>query len=376
MGQFKLICMQARKIIHIDMDAFYASVEQRDYPHLCGQAVVVGGSPQSRGVVCAASYEARVYGVRSAMSCAKAYKLCPHAHFVSPRFERYQEASQQLNDIFHRYTDIIEPLSLDEGFLDVTENKLDIPSATWIAQEIRQRIQSEMQLTASAGVSNCKFIAKIASDFHKPNGLCVVTPSQIEDFLSMLPVRKVPGIGQASERQLHGLGIRTIYDLRQLSISECLYHFGNQGQRYYDLARGIDQRPVCLPSQRISIGVEHTFASNLHDLEHINNELKRLSNELAQRLDKRHAHSHELCLKVKYSDFKTYSHQRFIYQDLYQASNIFELAQQLFHESIDEQQDIRLLGLAAGQLDYSGAKQQQFLVAESTQAYSAHAQSS
>ena len=343
------------------MDAFYASVEQRDNPELRAIPVVVGGSPHSRGVVCAASYEARAYGVRSAMPCAKAYQLCPEARFVSPNFSRYQEASQELHSIFHAFTDIIEPHSLDEAFLDVSNNKLDMPSATWVAQELRRRVAKDMQLNASAGVSHCKFIAKIASDFNKPNGICIVPPQKAEQFLSDLPVRRMPGIGQSSEERMRGLGIRTIHDLRQLSISECMHHFDKQGQRYHELARGIDQRPVTIAGKRISIGVEHTFASDVHNLSQITQALQTLSEELERRLSKAQATSHELCLKVKYSDFKAYTHQRFIHQDLNQTKDIFAIADQLFHESIDDQSAIRLLGLSAGQLDRSGGQQQSFL---------------
>lgn len=350
--------MSARKIIHIDMDAFYASVEQRDQPQYRGKPVIVGGSPHSRGVVCAASYEARRFGVRSAMPCARAYQLCPEAIFVSPDFKRYKAVSRQIHEVFQSFTDTIEPLSLDEAFLDVTDNKFEIPSATLIAEEIRRRIRQDLQLTASAGVSTCKFIAKIASDYNKPNGICVVPPPEILDFLGPLPIRRVPGIGKRSEQRMHELGIRCIADLRALSLSDCQQYFGNQGQRYYELARGIDERPVEHQRERVSIGVEHTYAHDVDTLPELIDQLHNLSEELARRLQRANCRGHELCLKVKYHDFKSFTHQRSVSQDLWTAEDIFTMATQLFHESVDDQRAIRLLGLSAGQLDRSGAQQQ------------------
>ncbi len=350
--------MQQRKIIHIDMDAFYASVEQRDNPDLQGKPVVVGGSPESRGVVCAASYEARKYGVRSAIPCARAYQLCPEAVFISPDFKRYKEASEGIHHIFQSFTDEIEPLSLDEAFLDVTENKLKIPTATLIAQEIRRRIRKDLKLNASAGVSTCKFIAKIASDMNKPNGICVVPPPRVLDFLEPLGVRRVPGIGKRTEQTLHELGIKTIGDLRQYSLNDCQFYFGNQGQRYYELARGIDERPVVNERKQVSIGVEHTYSHDVHDLDELIDCLTRLSGELSERLQRKKCRGHELCLKVKYHDFRSYTHQCHVIQDLWDFEDIYPIACKLFHESIDDQMSIRLLGLSAGQLDRSGAAQQ------------------
>ena len=350
--------MAERKIIHIDMDAFYASVEERDNPKLQGIPVIVGGSPDSRGVVCAANYAARRFGVRSAMPCARAYQLCPEAAFISPDFTKYKQASKVIHSIFESFTDIIEPLSLDEAYLDVTTNKLDIPSATLIAEEIRRRIRKDLQLNASAGVSTCKFIAKIASDYNKPNGLCVVAPQQIDDFLGPLPIRRVPGVGKQSEQRFHELGIRCIADLRNLSLSDCIYYFNNQGQRYYELARGIDERPVESSRKRVSIGVEHTYAHDVQDLGELMSRLEALSEELAKRLQRSECRGHELCLKVKYHDFHSYTHQRSINHQLWSAEDIHQLACQLFHESIDDQRPVRLLGLSVGQLDNSGAEQQ------------------
>ena len=358
MGSFRLRSMSQRKIIHIDMDAFYASVEQRDNPSYRGKPLVVGGDPHSRGVVCAASYEARRFGVHSAMPCARAYQLCPEATFVAPDFKRYKAASKKIHEIFHEFTDIIEPLSLDEAFLDVTENKISESSATLIAEAIRQRIREELQLTASAGVSTCKFIAKIASDYNKPNGICVVPPKQIDDFLGPLPIRRVPGIGKRSEQRMHDLGINTIADLRAVSESDCQHYFGNQAQRYYELARGIDERPVEHHRERVSIGVEHTYAHDVDTLPELIEQLRALADELARRLQRAKCRGHELCLKVKYHDFKSYTHQRGVSQELWNADDIFELASQLFNESIDDQKAVRLLGLSAGQLDRSGAQQQ------------------
>lgn len=340
------------------MDAFYASVEQRDQPRLRGRPVLVGGDPNSRAVVCAASYEARRFGIRSAMPCSRAYQLCPEAIFIKPDFARYKAVSQQIRGIFKCFTDVIEPLSLDEAFLDVTSNKPGIPSATLVAEEIRQRIKQHTGLSASAGVSNCKFIAKIASDQNKPDGICVIPPDHIDDFLATLAVRLVPGIGKRTEQQMRERGIHTIGDLRQLSLSDCQCFFGNQGQHYYQLARGIDERPVESRRRQVSIGVEHTYGHDICSLDESITCLESLSQELARRLQRKNTRGHELCLKIKYHDFNSTTHQRSLSQELWAFEDIFPLACQLFHEAVDDQKPLRLLGLAAGQLDRSGAAQQ------------------
>src|ERR1700686_3540191 len=251
-----------RKIIHIDMDAFYASVEQRDHPELRGKPVAVGGS-RVRGVVAAASYEARKFGVHSAMPSVTAKRKCPDLIFVKPRFDAYQAISRQIRAIFAAYTPIIEPLSLDEAYLDVTENPKGISSATQIAEEIRARIRAETELTASAGVSYNKFLAKLASDHRKPDGLFVITPKMGPDFVEALPVRKFHGIGPATAKKMERLGIATGLDLRAQTLAFLQQHFGKAGSYYYWAARGVDERPVRADRVRKSVGAENTFAADL-----------------------------------------------------------------------------------------------------------------
>jgi DNA polymerase-4 len=254
--------MSGRKILHIDMDAFYASVEQRDDPELRGKPVVVAWRGK-RSVVCAASYEARRFGVRSAMAATYAERLCPEAVFVPPDFTRYRAVSRSIHEIFFRHTDLIEPLSLDEAYLDVTENKTALATATKVANTIRRQIWDELNLTASAGVAPNKFLAKIASDWRKPNGLFVIQPAEVEDFLTPLPVGRIPGVGKVTEEKLAKLGLRLVGELRARSLEELQRFFGRYGQRLYELARGIDDSPV-VPNRPIqSISAEDTFEQDV-----------------------------------------------------------------------------------------------------------------
>ncbi len=254
--------MSVRKIIHIDMDAFYASVEQRDDPGLRGKPVVVAWLG-NRSVVCAASYEARSFGVRSAMPAMRAERLCPEAIFVPPDFTRYRAVSRSVRDIFKRHTDLIEPLSLDEAYLDVTENKTDLPTATRVARTIREQIREELQLTASAGVAPNKFLAKVASDWRKPDGLFVIQPEEVETFLTPLPVGRIPGVGRVTETRLQELGIKTVGDLRSVELPVLEDRFGRYGARLYELARGIDQSPVVPDRPTKSISAEDTFEKDV-----------------------------------------------------------------------------------------------------------------
>jgi DNA polymerase-4 len=254
--------MSGRKIVHIDMDAFYASVEQRDNPELRDKPVVVAGKGR-RSVVCAASYEARRFGVRSAMAATHAERLCPEAVFVPPDFTRYRVASRAVREIFLRRTDLIEPLSLDEAYLDVTENKTGLATATKVAIAIRQQIHEELRLTASAGVAPNKFLAKIASDWRKPNGLFVIQPAEVEDFLTLLPVGRIPGVGKVTEEKLAKLGLRLVGEIRACTIEELRTHFGRYGQRLFELARGIDDNPVIPNRPTQSISAEDTFEQNV-----------------------------------------------------------------------------------------------------------------
>lgn len=297
--------MGPRKILHIDMDAFFASVEQLDDPALQGRPVVVGGDPGGRGVVAACSYEARVFGIHSAMSCARAYRLCPQAEFIRPRRERYLEVSGQVMTIFRKYADLIEPLSLDEAFLDVSENIRGIPSATWTAHAIRRDIHAQTGLTASAGVSCNKFLAKVASDLDKPNGLTVVTPEQAIPFIRRLPVRKFFGVGRVTEQRMLAMGIRRGEDLVRYSRLELIELFGKSGNFFYDIVRGIDSRPVQPRRERKSVGSEVTFKEDLQSREQMLQVLEQQARRVEVALEKKKLRGRTLVLKVRYTDFVT-----------------------------------------------------------------------
>jgi len=254
--------MTLRKVVHVDMDAFYASVEQRDNPELRGRPVIVAWRGK-RSVVCAASYEARKFGVRSAMPAVRAERMCPEAVFIPPDFVRYKAASQSVREIFQRHTDLIEPLSLDEAYLDVTDNKMQLLTATRVAKMIREQIREELNLTASAGVAPNKFLAKIASDWKKPNGLFVIQPHEIQGFLMPLPIGRIPGVGQVTETRMKGIGITTVGDLYALDVATLEQHFGRYGRRLYELARGIDDNPVVPNRASQSISAEDTFEKDI-----------------------------------------------------------------------------------------------------------------
>lgn len=293
-----------RKIIHIDMDAFFASVEQRDNKSLRGKPVIVGGSPESRGVVATCSYEARKYGIHSAMPSKIAYKRCPYAYFIKPRFYTYKEVSNQIREIFYRYTDLVEPLSLDEAYLDVTNNKKNIKYATQIAKLIKEDILREVGLTASAGVSYNKFLAKLASDYKKPSGLTVITQNDTQDFLDKLPINKFFGVGRVTERTLRNLGINTGYDLRQLSINQLENIFKNKGYIFYQFARGIDNREVEPYRERKSIGSETTLSHNLNiDDEEVVDILSDICKDVSQRLKYSNKMGKTITIKIKFDDF-------------------------------------------------------------------------
>lgn len=295
--------MAQRKIIHIDMDAFFASVEQRDFPELRGKPVIVGGPPNSRGVVAACSYEARIFGVHSAMPSSRAIRLCPDAIFVPHRFDVYKECSRQLHSIFKEYTDLIEPLSLDEAYLDVTDSVHCDGSATLIAKKIKQRVKQDLNLVASAGVSYNKFLAKIASDMDKPDGLYVILPEQAESFISALPIRKFFGVGKVTEQKMLGLGIETGADLRKWDELKLSRFFGKSGSYYYRIARGIDERAVQTSRVRKSIGKETTFSTDLTDLGEIHQKLVAIAEKITALIQERELVAKTLTLKVKYQDF-------------------------------------------------------------------------
>lgn len=300
------------KIIHIDMDAFYASVEQRDNPDLSDQPVIVGGLPGQRGVVAACSYEARKFGIHSAMPSSRARRLCPAAVFIRPRFDVYRQVSQDIRAIFREYTELVEPLSLDEAYLDVTDEKHCEGSATLMAREIKQRILDTTGLTASAGVSCNKFLAKVASDMDKPDGLYVITPEKAEVFIAHLPIRKFFGIGCATEYRMKDFGINTGADLRQQSEEALVRHFGKAGHYYYAIARGIDRRRVNPHRIRKSLGSETTLQNDVSDLSVIKTCLEQLSVKVADSLKAKGLAVRTITLKVKYADFEliTRSHTR------------------------------------------------------------------
>lgn len=293
-----------RKILHIDMDAFFASVEQRDFPELRGLPVIVGGRPESRGVVAACSYEARQFGVHSAMPSSQAAKLCKAAVFQPPRFEAYREASNGIHTVFKRFTDMIEPLSLDEAYLDVTEKAQELGSATEVASQIKAQIFSELNLTASAGISFNKFLAKIASDMDKPDGLTVIRPEAAQQFIEGLDIRKFFGVGKVTEKKMHSIGIYTGADLKRLSEVELQTHFGQSGAYYYRVARGIDERPVRAHRIRKSIGKETTFAANIVNKSTVWQTLLGIAERLESSLEEKQLIAKTITLKVKYSDFK------------------------------------------------------------------------
>ena len=337
-----------RKIIHVDMDAFYASVEQRDDPSLRGKPVAVGG--QVRGVVAAASYEARKFGVRSAMPSVTAKRRCPDLIFVKPRFDAYRAVSQQIRAIFADYTPLIEPLSLDEAYLDVTEDLKGIGIATRIAQEIRTRIRAETGLTASAGVSYNKFIAKLASDQNKPDGLCVITPAKGEAFVATLPVKRFHGIGPKTAEKMAGMGIVTGADLKAQSLAFLTHNFGSAGQYYYNLARGICHRQVRPDRPYKSIGAEDTFVEDLIEERDLAAELDRISRTVWRRVEEKGLSGRTVTLKVKYRDFQILTRARSLDRAVSGREEFLEIGCALLHNLMPAAKGIRLLGLTLSNL--------------------------
>jgi DNA polymerase-4 len=336
-----------RKIIHIDMDAFYASVEQRDNPEYRGKAIAVGGSPEGRGgVVATTSYEARKYGVRSAMPSKIALKLCPHLIFVRPRFDIYKEVSQKIREIFHRYTDLSEPLSLDEAYLDVTEDKQGIGSAIEIARQIKQAIKDELNLTASAGVSVSKFVAKIASDLQKPDGLTFIGPSHIEEFMEKLPVEKFHGVGKVTAEKMKSMGLHTGADLKKLKEEELVKHFGKTGHFYYRIVRGIDEREVQPHRETKSAGAEDTFPYDLTTVEEMDIELERIAGLVHKRLKKHNLKGRTITLKIKYSDFRTITRNHSLPHPVDDLEIITGTAKELLRSTGLSDVQVRLLGIS------------------------------
>jgi DNA polymerase-4 len=329
------------------MDAFYASIEQRDHPEYRGKPICVGGSPEGRGgVVATASYEARKFGIHSAMSSKRALQLCKHAIFVRPRFEAYKEASRKIREIFRRYTDLIEPLSLDEAYLDVTEDKQQIGSAIEIAKLIKKAIKDELNLTASAGISVNKFVAKIASDLEKPDGLTFIGPSKVEKFVERLPVAKFHGIGKVTAGKMKKMGINTGGDLKRLSEHEMVKHFGKTGRFFYKIVRGIDTREVIPDRETKSVGAEDTFPFDLNEIKDMFRELDKLANVVHDRLRNYSLKGRTITVKIKYSDFRIITRSKSFPDPVGDLDVIIETAHQLLVQTQPEGTNIRLLGVS------------------------------
>ncbi len=338
-----------RKIIHVDMDAFYASVEQHDNPELQGKPIAVGGGSK-RGVVSAASYEARKFGVRSAMAGYIAKRNCPDLIFVRPRFDRYKEVSHQIREIFFEYTDLVEPLSLDEAYLDVTENKKGNPSATLIAKEIRKKILDKTGLTASAGISINKFIAKVASDYNKPNGQKTVNPEDVVPFLEKLDIRKFYGVGKVTAEKMYKLGIFTGIDLKEKSLEFLDEHFGKSGRYYYYVVRGVhtsEVKPHRIPK---SVGAERTFSENLSSEVFMLEKLDHIAHELERRLERSKIAGKTITLKIKYSDFTLQTRSKTLPYFVSKKELILETAKELLYQSKLEN-SVRLLGISLANLN-------------------------
>ena len=326
------------------MDAFYASIEQRDFPETRNKPVAVG-YPGDRGVVASASYEARRYGIRSAMSSKVALRKCPHLIFMHSRFDIYKHVSNQIMDIFHEYTDLVEPLSLDEAFLDVTDNFKNIPSATQIAEEIKNRIFEETSLTASAGVSFNKFLAKIASDYNKPNGLFVIKPKFAEEFVEQLPIERFFGVGKVTAERMHQLGIKNGWDLKQKSELQLTKAFGKAGTFYYLNARAIDEREVNPNRIRKSVGAENTFAEDMDSINLLIPELEAIAEDVTDRVKRSSFMGKTITLKIKYSDFKTITRSKTLSAYITDYNTIYNTGYELL-QNVDLMPKVRLMGLS------------------------------
>lgn len=342
--------VSVRKIIHVDMDAFFASVEQRDNPELRGKPVAVGGS-ERRGVVAAASYEARKYGVHSAMPSVIAYRRCPNLIFVKHRFDVYKEVSNQIREIFLEYTDLVEPLSLDEAYLDVTSNKKGMPSATLIAEEIRKRIKESTDLTASAGISINKFLAKTASDINKPDGMTLIKPDDAEKFIEELKIEKFFGIGKVTAKKMNRMGIHKGLDLKTKSLQFLQSNFGKAGKYYFDISRAIDHREVNPNRIRKSVSVENTYDRNLTTLLEIRHELISLSKSLFSRMEKSKSYGKTLTIKLKFEDFTQITRSKTTTNFIRSKNEINNLMMEILNTQIKEFTPIRLLGLGVSNLE-------------------------
>ena len=358
-GGFSTETGRSRKIIHIDMDAFYASVEQRDNPELRGKPVAVGGS-RERGVVAAASYEARKFGVHSAMPSITAKRKCPDLIFVKPRFDAYKAISLQIREIFAEYTPVIEPLSLDEAYLDVTENRKGIVSATHIAEEIRAKVRAETELTASAGVSYNKFLAKLASDHRKPDGLFVITPAMGPAFVETLPVRKFHGVGPATAKKMKRFGIETGLDLKGQTLAFLQQHFGKAGSYYYGVARGVDERPVRADRIRKSVGAENTFAEDLFTYEAARDALQDIIDKVWRHCEGSGLRGRTVTLKVKFANFRQITRSRTGQAQIGTRSELEQLGNVLLEPLFPVAKGIRLLGVSLSSLTEESERKPEF----------------
>lgn len=339
-----------RRILHCDMDCFYAAVHMRDDPALRGLPVVIGGRPESRGVVAAASYEARRYGIHSAMPSARAVRLCPDLVFIPPDFRRYGRESEQIFAIYREYTPLVQAVSIDEAYLDLSGRLGAAGSATAIARDIRRRVREERGLTVSVGVGPNRLVAKIASDFQKPDGLTVVPPAKVLDFLAPLPVRRLHGVGPATERALAELGVRTVEELRRLEVAELAARFGKHGEMLYEFARGIDERPVTVERERKSLSTETTYATDLRGLEVVTAEVEKLAAELGQGLKRRGLGGSTITLKLRYGDFTTLTRSRTLVLPTWDPRAIAACARDLLAKTEAATRPVRLLGVGASNL--------------------------
>ncbi len=342
----EIVYDKTRKIIHIDMDAFFAAVEQRDFPELRGKPVVIGGKPNSRGVVSTCSYEARKYGIHSAMPSAFAYRLCPSAIFVRPRFEAYKQASEEVMKIFYEYTDKVEQVSIDEAYLDVTENKFNMKSASIIAEEIRKKIKERTGLTASAGVSYNKFLAKIGSEMNKPDGLTIIRPRDAKDVLENLPIRKFHGIGKKTEEKMKAINVFFGRDLKKISMNEMIERFGKVGYFYYNIVRGKDERIVGKSGKRHSIASESTFAEDIDDVDYMLRYLRRIATKLGDNIQKKKLIAKTVSIKIKYGDFKQITRSYTSPFPINSEKDIYDISKKLLINSLEKDRKIRLLGIS------------------------------
>ena len=350
-----------KKIIHIDMDAFFAAIEIRENPWLKGKCVIVGGPPNSRGVVSTCSYEARKFGVHSGMSSYQAWNLCPDAIFVDHHFDLYIQVSKQIREIFYKWTDIVEPMSLDEAYLDVTENKLGEEDPVKIAQLIKEEVFVKTQLTCSAGVSYNKFMAKIGSDLNKPDGLAFIPPDKAQEVLFALPIEKFHGIGKVTAARMKKMGIKNGADLYKLELKDLLMYFGKIGLFYYYVVRGIDNREIVTNFEPKTLSCETTFDKDIDNLEELLTVLHHLSERLSERLQRKGIRGNSLTLKLKYENFQLITRSSQMCNNTYSCEDLYKYGEQLLIANWDSSRKVRLLGLGIGNLDNSTTNEQLLL---------------